>query len=171
MKLFSHVRLFATPWTVAYQVPLFMGFSRQEYWSGVPLPSPVCPLLWTFSLTHSLRKLLANCCRPLQTVSSGDQRAENLHRRGRRENNVPRLGCVLSCVWLFATPWTVAHQAPLSMGFSRQEYWSGVPFPFPGDLPNPGIEPPSPALTGRFFTTEPSGKYPRLVTLGEGTIE
>ena len=51
----------------------------------------------------------------------------------------------LSRVRLFATPWTVAHQAPPSMGFSRQEYWSGVPFPSPGDLPNPGIEPGSPA--------------------------
>ena len=49
-------------------------------------------------------------------------------------------------VQLFATPWTVAHQAPLSMEFSRQEYWSGLPFPSPGDLPNPGIEPSSPAL-------------------------
>ena len=48
-------------------------------------------------------------------------------------------------VWLFATPWTVAHQAPLSMGFSRQEYWSGLLFPSPGDLPNSGIEPTSPA--------------------------
>ena len=54
--------------------------------------------------------------------------------------------CVLSHVQLFATPWTVAHQAPLSMGFSRQGYWSGLPFPSPGDLPNPGIEPGSPAL-------------------------
>ena len=52
----------------------------------------------------------------------------------------------LSPVRLFATPWTVAHQAPPSMGFSRQEYWSGVPFPFPGDLPDPGIEPRSPTL-------------------------
>ena len=51
----------------------------------------------------------------------------------------------LSRVQLFATPWTVAYQAPPSMGFSRQEYWSGLPFPFPGDLPNPGIEPGSPA--------------------------
>jgi len=47
----------------------------------------------------------------------------------------------LSRVWLFATPWTVAYQAPLSMGFSRQEYWSGLPFPSPRDIPNPGIEP------------------------------
>ena len=52
----------------------------------------------------------------------------------------------LSCVWLFATPWTVAYQGPLSMGFSRQEYWSGLPFPSPGYLPDPGIEPGSPAL-------------------------
>ena len=53
---------------------------------------------------------------------------------------------LLSRVRLFATPWTVAYQAPLSMGFSRQEYWSALPFPSPGDLPNPGIEPRSPAL-------------------------
>ena len=52
----------------------------------------------------------------------------------------------LSRVQLFATPWTVAYQAPLSMGFSRQEYWSGLPFPSPGDLPDPGIKPGSPAL-------------------------
>ena len=52
----------------------------------------------------------------------------------------------LSRVWLFATPWTVTCQAPLSMGFSKQEYWSGLSFPSPGDLPNPGIEPRSPTL-------------------------
>ena len=64
--------------------------------------------------------------------------------------------CMFSCVWSFVTPWTIAHQAPLSMGFSKQEYWSGLPFPSPGDLPNPGIEFKffaSPALAGRFFTT------------------
>ena len=67
----------------------------------------------------------------------------------------------LSHVLLFATSWTVALQAPLSMGFSRQEYWSGFPCVSSGDLPNPGIEPTSPmspALTGRFFTTVPPGK-------------
>ena len=56
----------------------------------------------------------------------------------------------------FATPWTIAHQAPLSMGFPRQEYQSGLSFPSPGDLPKPGIKPASPALADRFFTTEPS---------------
>ena len=58
----------------------------------------------------------------------------------------------------FATPWTVACQSPLFMGFPRQEYWSGLPFSSAGDLPNPGIEPVSPALVGRFFITEPPGK-------------
>ena len=60
---------------------------------------------------------------------------------------------LLSHVWLFATPWTVAQQAPLSMGFSRQEYWSGLPCPPPGDLPVPGIEPRSPRIAGGFFTS------------------
>ena len=64
----------------------------------------------------------------------------------------------LSCVQLFATSRTVALQAPLSMGFPRQEGWSGLPFPSPGDLPDPGIEPMSPALAGGFLTTEPPGK-------------
>ena len=65
---------------------------------------------------------------------------------------------------LFATPWTVVHQAPLSIGFPRQEYWNGLPFPSPGDLPHPGIEhmsPMSPELAGRFFTTEPRRKPSR----------
>ena len=56
-----------------------------------------------------------------------------------------------------ATPWTVAHQAPPSMGFSRQEYWSGLPFPSPGDLPDPGIELRSPALRADALTPEPPG--------------
>ena len=64
----------------------------------------------------------------------------------------------LSCVRLFATPQTVARQAPLSMGFSRQKSWTVLPFPSAGDLPEPGIEPESPALGVRFFTTEPPGK-------------
>ena len=68
-------------------------------------------------------------------------------------------------VQLFATPWTLAHQIPLSMGFPRQEYWSGLPFPPPGDLPNPRLEPESlvsPALAGGFFTTEPLGNYLKI---------
>ena len=69
----------------------------------------------------------------------------------------------LSCVRLFATLWTVAHQAPLSMVFSRQEYWSGLPFPSPGDLPDPGIKPRSPALEADALTSEPPGKRLSLI--------
>ena len=63
----------------------------------------------------------------------------------------------LSRVRLFATPWTVAYQASPSMRFSSQEYWSGLPFPSPGDLPDPGIEPGSPALEAGTLTSEPPG--------------
>ena len=65
---------------------------------------------------------------------------------------------LLSHVRLFATPWTAAYQASLSMGFSRQEYWSGVPFPSPGDLPDPGIGPRPPALQADALLSEPPGK-------------
>ena len=58
----------------------------------------------------------------------------------------------------FVTPWTVVHQGPLSMGFPRQKYWSGLPFPSLEDLPNTGVKLASPALTGGFFATEPPGK-------------
>ena len=84
---------------------------------------------------------------------------------------LPALGlCVCvqspSCVGLFATLWAVASQAPLSVGFPRQEHWSGVPSPFTGDLPDPGIEPaapaPSPALQADSLTTEPRGKPKRF---------
>ena len=67
------------------------------------------------------------------------------------------LVCLLSRVWLFETPRTVACQAPLSMGFPRQEYWSGLLFPPPGGLPHAGTESTSPALVGRFFTIDHPG--------------
>ena len=69
----------------------------------------------------------------------------------------------LSRVWLFATLWAVARQAPPSMGFSRQEYWSGLPLSSPGDLPDPGIEPRSPALKSDSLPSEPPGKPLRSV--------
>ena len=64
---------------------------------------------------------------------------------------------LLSRVRLFAIPWTVAHQDRLSIGFSRQEYWSGLPFSSPGDLPDPGIEPRSPTLQAEALTSDPPG--------------
>ena len=79
--------------------------------------------------------------------------------------------CVCVCVCVVcsvmtnsATPWNVAFQAPLSMGFPRQEYWSGLPFPSLEDLPDPGIEPVSPALASRFFTTMLPGKKLNEIT-------
>ena len=65
---------------------------------------------------------------------------------------------LLSLVQLFVTLWTVAYKAPQSMEFSRQEYWSGLPFPSPGDLPNPGIKPRSSALQAAALPSEPPGK-------------
>ena len=79
---------------------------------------------------------------------------------------------LLSHVRLFVTPWTGAYQAPPSMGFSRQEYWSGLPFPSPGDLPNPGTEPGSPALQADALPSEPPGEglwgYHQMHKLGGG---
>ena len=91
---FSRVRLCVTPWTVAHQAPLSLGFSRQEHWSGLPFPSP-------------------------------------MHESEKGKCNVKVK--VLSHIRLLATPWTAAYQAPPSLGFSRQECWSGLPFPSPSD--------------------------------------
>ena len=106
VKSLSHVPLLATPWTVAHQAPPSMGFSRQEYWSGVPLPSPYMALkesnLWYLELRMRLSFSLL-----LLLLSH------------------------FSRVRLLVTPWTADYQAPPSMGFSRQKYWSGVPLPSP----------------------------------------
>ena len=77
----------------------------------------------------------------------------------------------LSRVRLFATPWTVAHQAPPSMGFSRQEYWSGLPFPSPQDLPGPGIERRSPTLRADALPSEPPGMHICISALPMVTLE
>ena len=136
-----------TPRTVACQAPLSLGFPRQEYCSGLPVPSPGAlpdleiepgssalqadflpseppgkPKLWKISVNSKTTALsLTNsalCLESLLLVCSS-----------------------FSCVRLFATPWSVACQVPLSMEFSRQEHWSGLPFPTPGVLPNAGIKP------------------------------
>ena len=95
-------------------------------------------------------------CRKLE----GDPKNHKYAQRGTYSNCLYSL-CVLSHVWLIVTPWTVALQAPLSMEISRQEYWSVLPFPTPGDLAPLGIDPGSlmpPALAGGFFTTVSPGK-------------
>ena len=119
VKSLSRVRLFAIPWTIAHQAPPSTGFSRQKYWSGLPFPSPgdlPNPGTESRSLTLQADALTSEPPGKGSEVKS------------------------LSHVQLFGTPWTIAHQAPPSMGFSRQEYWSGLPFPSPGDLPDPDIE-------------------------------
>ena len=139
VKSLSHVHLKATPWTAAYQAPPSMGFSRQEYWSGVPLPSP--------HERVQIAKGLKNLWVSLPGISVvGVGQEDGISAPGGWPLLVPPPG------------WTVAYQAPPSMGFSRQEYWSGLPFPSPGDLPDPGIEARSPALQADSLPFEPAGK-------------
>ena len=128
VKSFSRVRIFATPWTVAYQAPPSIGFSRQEYWSGLLSPSP------------------GDLPDPISEIKLGSPTSQADALTSEQPGNHKMKVKSLSCVRLFATPWMVAYKAPQSMGFSRQEYWSGLPFPSPGDLPNPGIEPGCPAF-------------------------
>ena len=162
---FSRVQLFVTLWTVACPNPLSMGFSRQEYWSGLPFPSqgdlpipgllhcrqilyhlchlgsPIVELLLLLLLSRFSRVRL--CATPETAAhqappSLGFSRQEHgsglpfpspMHESEKWKWKVKVKS--LSCVRLLATPWTTAYQAPLSMGFSRQEYWSGVPLPSP----------------------------------------
>ena len=76
----------------------------------------------------------------------------------------------LGRIQLFVTPWTVAHQAPLSIGFSRQAYWSGLPFPSPGDLPNPGVEPRSPALQSDSLPLSHLGSPQHILRLSTSQV-
>ena len=116
LSRFSHVQLSGTPWTVACKAPLSMGFSRQEYWSGLPFPSP---------------GYLPN---PGIKPRSPTLQPDALTSEPPGKPLYPLLLLLLSRfsrVRLCATPWTAAYQAPPSMGFSRQEYWSGLPLPSP----------------------------------------
>ena len=140
--LLSRAWLFATPWTAAHQAPLSTGFSRQGYWSGLTLPSPgalpdlgieprsaalSCSIyVWTSSMTGNSLSL------SLVHFPSGSSVIMSFY--------LHIWGGALSHVQLFATPWTGAHQAPLSMGFFRQAYWSGLSVPSPGELSEPGTE-------------------------------
>ena len=135
VKLLSRVRLFATPWTVAYQAPLSMGFSRQECWSELPFPSP------------------GDLPEPGIKPGSPALQADAL------PSEPPGKPCLVAtlCTTL-CEPMDCSPPDSLSMGFLRQEYWSGLPFPSPENLPDPGIKPTPPALAGGFFTTEPPEK-------------
>ena len=125
-KSLSRVRL-CDPMDVAYQAPWSMGFSRQEYWSGLPFPSP------------------GDLPNPGTKPGSPALQTDALLSEPLGKSHVQFFWDPMDCI---------ARQAPLSMGFPWQEYSSGLPFPSTGNLPNPGMEPTSPALAGRCFTTE-----------------
>ena len=163
ISCFSHVQLFVTLWTVALQAPLSMGFSRQEYWSGLSCPppwdlsdpgikpvSPAAPALQVDSSPLATREALHShaakslqsrptLCDPKDSSPPGFPVPGILQAR-----TLEWVAISFSNAWkwkvkvkspcrarLLATPWTAAYQAPPSMGFSRQEYWSGVPLPSP----------------------------------------
>ena len=160
------------------QAPLSIAFYRQGYWCGLPFPSPgdlsnpgnepQSPALQADDAGMMLLALPIPgppCPDLLEETSGGEVFNQCFHQltcmcmhirsyRNKEEKKVKSL----SHVWLFATLWTVALQAPPSMGFSRQEYWSGFPLPSPGDLLNPGIDPRSPALQANALPSEPPGK-------------
>ena len=115
VKSLSCVRPSANPWTAAFQAPPSMGFSRKEYWTGVPLPSPLV-------LTRVYQKTFAPW---------------------KKSYDKPKVA--QSCPTL-CNPMDCSLPGISSMGFFRQEFWSGLPLPSPEDLPDPGIEPRSPAL-------------------------
>ena len=123
---------------------------------------------WILSWIRSQKRHLSKWCHALLRQSYPVAQLELM------STPFPSPPVVLSHVWLFAAPWTVARQAPLSMEFSRQEYRSGLPFPFPGDLLDPGIEPmpfASPALAGGLFTTNATWEAPTQVFLkGQGSV-
>ena len=153
----SCVWLFATPWTAAYQAPLSMEFPRQEYWSGLPFPppgdlpdqgiKPASPAMadeplslhqFDFFLPTTTTKSLQSCptlCDPIDGSPTGSPipgilQARTLEWVAISFSNASKWKVEvksLSRIRLLATPWTVAYQAPPSMGFSRQKYWSGMP--------------------------------------------
>ena len=108
-----------------------------------------------------------DCGLPGFSVREGVLQARILERIGQYWLPYPSVQCLVSCVRLFANPQTAALQPPLSMGFSRQEYWSRLPCPSPEDLPNPGIEPRSPTLQADSLPSESPGKYKSWCTYAQ----
>ena len=144
-------------WTVTHQALLSMGFSKQESWSELPCPSPgdlpdpgIKPgsppsLIPSSEFQYYFISPLVSC-----HLFSNNLCTHSPCRRW--------WWCGHPIVSDSVTPWTVAHQAPLSMEFSTQESWSVLSCPPPGDLPNPGIEPCSTAMQGDSLPSEPSGR-------------
>ena len=136
-------RLFATSWTAAHQSPLSMEFSRQEYWSGLPFPSPGD--LPNSGIETGPPALQTDC---LPTEPPGKV-----------------VLCLVVQSGLFATPWTVARQAPLSMGILQARILEWVAMPPPGDLANPRIEPRSPTLPADSLPSKAPGMvFPKFLS-------
>ena len=164
LSCFSRVWLCVILWTIAHQAPLSMGFSSQEYQSGLPCPPPghfpdpvielaslrSPPLAGRFFTTAAAAKLLQSCltlCNPIDGSPPGSSTPGILQARTlewvvisfSNARKVKVKVKLLSPVWLLVTPWTAAYQTPPSIGFSRQECWSGVPLPSPSlPLATPG---------------------------------
>ena len=158
VKSLSRVRLLATPWTAAYQAPLSMGFSRQEYWSGVPLLSPGLSLRSPKKLFLPVKTSLVPPLTLYETWAKSSPILISwvLNWKG----TYARACCMLihfSYVWLSVTPWTIAHQAPLSMGFFRQEYWSGFCISSSRGSSQPRDWTCVFCTANRFFAAEPPG--------------
>ena len=147
VKSLSRVRLFAILWTVAHQALPSMGFSRQEYWSGLPFPSP-----------GDLPNLGIEPRSPVLEVDA--LTSEPLRKLPKRLHQLIFCGCAksLQLCPTVGDPMDCSPPGSSIQGFSRQEYWSGLPFPSPGDLPDPGIEPRSPTLQADSLTSAPPGK-------------
>ena len=144
----SHVQFFTTPWTVARHVPLSMGLSRQDYRNGLPFPSPgdlsdsgIKP--GSSSITGRLFTIWTTRESPKESYFyiKGSSYQKEILCDKLNSFCIPPLCSSHSVMSDSATPWTVDCQAPLSMGFSRQEYWSGLSFPTPGDHPDKGLNP------------------------------
>ena len=145
-----------------------LHFHFQEMRNGtgpcgiLPGTNPFCVpyFLSVGNRLHSASVTFPELHRPDSNSCSSGKRGNTETKEEQSRTNT-RVLCHFSHVYLFVASWAVAHQAPLSMEFPRQEHWGVLPLPPPGDLPHPGIKPLSPsppALAGGFFTTEPSGK-------------
>ena len=142
------------PWDQTHVCKTLPSQSYTQYvptWTDLLLKRILRLLSWEFSICKSLTQLFLYSNNPSEpSINQPTVCTSALQ-------TVCRAYC-LCHLQLFATPWTATRQAPLSMGFSRPEYWSGLPCPPPGDLPNPGIEPRSPALQADSLQSEPLGK-------------
>ena len=169
LSRFSPVWIFAALWIVACQALLSLGFSRQEYWSGLPcsppgyLPNPGIETASLMISALAAAKSLQSCptlCNPIDCSPPGSPipgilQARTLEWVAISFSNAWKWKVkvkLLSRAWLLATPWAAAYQAPLPMGFSRQEYWSGLPLPSPS------------GLAGGFFSTSATWKARQTVT-------